>query len=299
MLRIPHPVTRRAFLRNGVLCLAASYGTQLLAADETARPVFSLGLVTDLHYGDKPEVGTRYYRETLGKLGEAVGKFNAERPAFVVELGDLIDQADSVEQEIGWLQAIEKVFAGIEAPRHYVFGNHCVGTLSKEEFQRHTGAGAVKTPHYSFDQGGFHFVILDACFRTDGVAYQRKNFDWTDANIPAAQLDWLRDDLAKVTGPVIIFAHQRLDDHGKHSLRNAGEVRGVLEASGKVLAVFQGHSHKNDYQQIGGIHYCTLVAMIEGSGPGSSGYAMLDCMPDRSLRLRGFRQQVSRPFARA
>lgn len=66
-----------------------------------------------------------------------------------------------------------------------------------------------------------------------------------------------------------------------------------------MLAVFQGHSHANDYQQIAGIHYCTLVAMIEGSGAENSGYAVLDVMPDSSLRLHGFRRQESRKLGTA
>jgi alkaline phosphatase len=266
----------------------------LLAAEAAVHPKFSIGLLTDLHYGDKPEHINRYCRETLGKLREAVDVFNAERPALVVELGDLIDQADSVEQEIGWLKQIEQVFAATVAPRHYVFGNHCVGTLTKSEFQAHTGA--AKTPHYAFTHEGITFIILDACFRSDGEPYQRKNFDWTDANIPASQLAWLRDELARAKGSVVVLAHQRLDEAGKHSVRNAAAVRAELAGSGKVLAVFQGHSHKNDYQQIAGIHYCTLVAMVEGSGPENSGYAFLDVMPDHSLRVRGYRQQADRAF---
>ena len=289
----PLPLSRRAFVRRSVLCLAASASAStLLAAEPSAKPKLRLGLVTDLHYGDKAALNTRFYRETSAKLREAVAKFNEERPAFVVELGDLIDQAESVEQEIGWLEQIERIFAETKAPRHYVFGNHCVGTLTKAEFRAHTGA--AQKSYYSFDEGGVHFVILDACFRSDGEPYQRKNFDWTDANIPAAQVAWLREDLAATRNPVIVFAHQRLDDAGKHSVKNAVAVRAELEASRKVLAVFQGHSHKNDYQQIAGIHYTTLVAMVEGSGLENSGYAFLDVMPDHSLRLHGFRQQTTR-----
>jgi alkaline phosphatase len=77
-------------------------------------------------------------------------------------------------------------------------------------------------------------------------------------------------------------------------VQNAPAVRSLLEKSGKVLAVFQGHSHKNDYQQIAGIHYTTLVAMVEGSGTDNNGYAMLEVMPDSSSRLQGFRNQAHR-----
>ena len=287
--------TRRAFLQHGVLCLGGSLAGPLLAADAAQKPALRLGLLTDLHYGDKAPAGTRFYRETLAKLEEAAGVFNAEEIAAAVCLGDLIDQAPAVEEEIAWLEKIEAVFARTKAPRHYVLGNHCVGTLTKAEFAAHTAAS--RTPHYAFDRAGFHFVVLDACFRSDGQDYGRKNFDWTDANIPAHELKWLRGDLAKTTLPTVVFAHQRLDEAGKHSVRNAAAVRAALEQSGKVLATFQGHSHQNDYQQIGGIHYCTLVAMVEGSGLENSGYTLLDVMPDHSLRLHGFRRQVDRELS--
>lgn len=291
----PHPIPRRAFLSGAALCLAGFSGRALLAQDSSVRPKLRVGLITDLHYGDKPATKTRFYRETMGKLGEAVTRLNEERPAIIVELGDLIDKATSVDEEIGWLKTIDAVYARAKAPRHYVLGNHCVATLTKAEFAAHTSASPA--PHYSFDQDGFHFVVLDACYTSGGVPYQRDNFDWKDANVPADELAWLREDLARSSNPTIVLAHQRLDEKGSHSVRNASSVRSVLEQSSKVLAVFQGHSHMNDYQQIRGIHYCTLVAMIEGSGAENNGYAVLDIMPDGSMRLHGFHKQQSREFA--
>lgn len=297
MMSSPPRFSRRAFLRNGALCLAGLHARSLLAASPEAKPACRIGLITDLHYADKLPTKSRFYRETYGKLEEAVAKLNAERPDFVVELGDLIDKAVSVEEEISWLKRIEAVFAETKAPRHYVLGNHCVATLTKTEFAEHTAA--ARTPHYSFDQAGFHFVILDACYTADGTPYQRDNFDWKDANVPPDESEWLREDLARAKHPVIVFAHQRLDEKGPHSVRNAPAVREILEHPSKVLAVFQGHSHANDYQQIAGIHYCTLVAMVEGSGADNSGYALLDVMPDSSLRLHGFRRQQSREIGAA
>lgn len=290
------PLHRRAFLRGGVLCLAGLGSRSLLAAEVEKKPVARLGLLTDLHYADKPATRTRFYRETLGKLQEAIDRFNTESLTAVVELGDFIDQAPSAGQELTWLKTIEARFATLRAPRHYVLGNHCVTTLTKEEFAAHTGAS--KSPHYSFDLGEVHCVILDACYRADGVAYGRNNFDWKDTAIPPAELEWLRADLATARKPTIVFAHQRLDEAPNHCLHNNAAVRSELERSGQVLAVFQGHSHKNDYQQIGGIHYCTLVAMIEGSGAENSGYSLLDILPDGSLRLHGFRRQLTRDFRR-
>lgn len=278
---------RRAFLRTGTLSLAASnVSAESLLAD-VGKPL-QVGLVTDLHYADKPAAGTRHYRETLDKLAEAAGRFEKDKPDFVVELGDLIDAASAVETELGYLKTINGVFSAISQERHYVLGNHCVDMLTKEEF---LGGVERKQSYYSFDRGGFHFVVLDACFRSDGQPYGRKNSHWTDANIPAAELDWLKTDLTATDKKVIMFAHQRLDVSNNHGVKNCFEVRKVLETSKKVLAVFQGHSHQNDYKEINEIHYVTLVAMVEGSGAENNGYSVMELRPDGAIRLSGFRKQ--------
>lgn len=289
-------LSRRAFLHRHTLALAGFSAGNLLAAEADAKPLLRVGMMTDLHYGDKEPTKTRFYREALAKLDEAVAAMNREKPVLVVELGDFIDQADSVELETEWLKTMESRFAQLSMPRHYVLGNHCVGTLTKKEFAAHTKASGG---HASFEENGVTFLILDSCFREDGTPYERKNFNWQDSNLPKAELAWLEDALSKASGPVIIFAHQRLDLDKAHAVRNAAEVRALLEKSGKVLAVFQGHSHKNDYQQIAGIHYTTLVAMIEGSGMENNGYSLLDVMSDGSLRLNGFRRQTNRTLNHA
>jgi len=280
--------TRRSFLKSGTLILATASATrETLFANERLADV-RVGLVTDLHYADKLPAGTRHYRETLNKLNEAAAQFEQDQPAFLVELGDLIDAADSVDTEQRYLKTVNREFSAICKNRHYVLGNHCVDTLTKEEF---LGTVEQQKSYYSFDIEAVHFVVLDACFRSDGVPYQRKNFKWTDGNIPPAELEWLAADLQATDKPVVVFAHQRLDVSNSHGVKNNAEVRRILEASGKVLAVFQGHSHQNDLKDIGGIHYCTLVAMVEGSGTDSNGYSLLNIQPDGTLRLTGFRKQ--------
>ena len=127
--------------------------------------------------------------------------------------------------------------------------------------------------------------------------YQRKNFEWTDPNIPTQELEWLQADLAASTKPAMVFAHQRLDAANHYAVKNAPAVRTILEQSGRVRAVFQGHSHKNDYREINGIHYTTLVAMVEGSSEADNGYSVLEIHQDQSLKLSGFRKQANRDFA--
>jgi predicted phosphodiesterase len=290
-------LSRRAFLRNGTLVLTAAalpgapFDPQhLLGDDDKEATPLRVALLTDLHYADKPAAGTRHYRQTLDKLAEAAGKFAEQRPDVLVELGDFIDAADSVEVERSYLRTVNRPFAAICKDRHYVLGNHCVDTLKKEEFLEQV---EQERSYYSFERGGVHFVVLDSCFRSDGEAYGRKNFHWTDANIPAAELEWLASDLQQSDRQVIVFAHQRLDVSNNHGVKNNAEVRRIFEASGRVRAVFQGHSHKNELKEIGGIPYCTLVAMVEGAGAENSGYSMMEIDSDFTIRVSGFRRQDS------
>lgn len=286
-------VGRRALLQNGTLLLAAASWQSLFQSSQVRaqeRPsALRVGLMTDLHYADKRPAGSRYYRETPDKLAEAAEQLSREKLAFVAELGDFIDAADSVKTELDYLERINRDFSAICPDRHYVLGNHCVHTLTKEEF---LGGVEQRNSYYSFDSGGFHFVILDACFRSDGAAYGRKNFEWTDPNVPAAELEWLRADLEQTNRKTLVFTHQRLDVGNHYAVKNAPQVRKVLERSGNVLAVFQGHSHQNDYREIGGIHYCTLVAMVEGTGPQKNGYAIMSVASDGGIRVEGFRRQA-------
>jgi alkaline phosphatase len=260
------------------------------AADSVSTPALRIGLLTDPHYADIPAKGKRHYRESLRKVSAAVERFNEAKADFAVELGDFIDEATTVEGEIAHLKTIEAEFAKFRGPRHYVLGNHCVWTLTKEQF--HANCAAKPAP-YSWDHAGFHFIVLDACFRKDDVAYGAKNFTWTDTEIPEPQRRWLAADLAATRLPTLVFVHQRLDIPGDYAVKSAPAVREILERSGRVLAVFQGHHHRNEHREIGGIHYCTLMAMVEGNGAEDSASGVLEVFRDGSLKLNGAFKQSS------
>lgn len=278
---------RRAFLKDGTLFLAGSALLPSLAAAED-KPKLRLGLATDLHYADKDSGGTRYYRETLAKFAEAAKRFDQEKPDFVVCLGDLIDTAASLDAEKGYLRRIVKEFSS--GKNHFVLGNHCVENLTKPEF---LGIVGQEKCYYSFDVNGYHFVVLDACFTSDGKPYGRKNFTWADAKIPAAELEWLQADLRQSPHKSIVFVHQCLDVIPPFGVTNGPAVRRILEESGKVLAVLQGHYHFGNYKEVGGLHYCTLQAVVEGSGPEHNAYAVLEILPGDAIRITGFRRQKS------
>ncbi|MCD6307368.1 MAG: metallophosphoesterase, partial [Candidatus Latescibacteria bacterium] len=254
-------VSRRGFLAAGAgAAFAACHndGNDVtMDAGLTKNPV-SFGLVADLHYAEKDAWNTRCYRDSGDKLRacvETLGRLGAD---FIVELGDFVDKADK-ETEYGYLATIDGIFSGFPGDRHYVLGNHDVATFSKTEFIR--GCGARKN-YYSFDFYGTHFIVLDANYRMDGVPYDAGNFDWTDTIVPDSEIRWLEYDLGESDCErAIVFIHQNLhDENDPHGVKNAPDVRAVLDKAGTVAAVFQGHMHSGGYTEVGGIPYVTLRA---------------------------------------
>lgn len=252
------------------------------------------GIVTDLHYADTEPRGRRNFRESATKLTECIDFMTRQTVAFLVELGDFKDEGvPAAEAEsLEYLKRIEAVFAGFNGPRYHVLGNHDLDCLSKEQFQsqtENTGISKDRT-FYSFEAHGVHFIVLDANFTADGTAYGHNNFDWTDTWIPPAELEWLQADLAQTGRPVLVFSHQLLDGDDDYCVKNAAEVRRILENHGHVRAVFQGHKHDGGYNRINGIHYYTLKAVVEGSGPGNNAYAIVAISEDHTITISGHRR---------
>ncbi len=250
----------------------------------------AIGVITDLHYAQREPEGRRHYRDALAKLRDSVETFNREGVAFCVELGDLIDEGATEQEELGYLQAAHVELARSKAPVHYVLGNHCVWTLTKPQFME--CVGAIRS-YYSFDCGGFHFVMLDGCCRADGVPYGGRNADWRDSEIPLEQREWLEADLQGSDLLAIVFVHQRLDVETEYAVHSAPEVRRILERSRKVRAVIQGHNHVSDYRFLNGIHYCTLLSAVEGEGLENNAYSILRLYPSGMVEVQGFGRQPS------
>lgn len=293
-------ITRREFLKgSGLVITGLSFGIPLVPANRIyPKAKLSFGIVTDAHYADEEPKGTRWYRESLAKMNECVTLMNDKKVDFLIELGDLKDQGEPTTEDttLKYLTAIEKVYRKFKGPRYHVLGNHDVDSISKIQFlDRVENTGIAKgLTYYSFDAKGFHFVVLDANFKSDGSDYDHGNFNWEDTNIPMWQIDWLKEDLLSTSKPVIIFVHQQLDVTGSTGVRNAVKIREVLQESKKVLAVFQGHHHAGHYSQIEGIHYYTLKALVEGSGEKNNSYAIVDVSIENSIVVTGYRRAESK-----
>jgi 3',5'-cyclic AMP phosphodiesterase CpdA len=211
-----------------------------------------MGVIADLHHGLEPRA--------MERLETFIGDVESREPDCILQLGDF---------NFGTRQSDEcmRLWRQYEGERHHVLGNHDMDFVTKEEIVEFW---AMPGPYYSFDAGGYHFVVLDRnVLRTpDGyIHYGRGNF-YVDpimrAHADPEQLEWLADDLSTTGLPTVIFSHQGLgmDDGDGQEAGARKSIETVLEGANrdgaKIIACFCGHHHLDRYARKQGIHYVWL-----------------------------------------
>ncbi|MFA5204660.1 MAG: metallophosphoesterase [Lentisphaeria bacterium] len=274
-----------------------------------AQPEVTFGVVADVQYADADPAGSRHYRAALPKLAASVQAFNAAKPDFVIQLGDLVDHGPA---NFGPPLA---AYAKLAMPRYQVIGNHDAAVAA--------GAGAdvaatfgLKRGYYDFAVNGWRFIVLNgnavSLAAPAGSPERRQAQAMLDrlqeAGAPNAmpwngacgepQLAWLRTTLAnaaKAREAVVVFCHFPVYPPNVHNLWDDGEVVGILEAGGGVAAFFSGHNHGGNYGEKRGIHYVTLHGLVET--PDTTAYARVALYPDR-LVVTGHGREPSRTLPR-
>jgi len=281
------PISRRDFL-GGASALSVVGCTTKGGGD--FRPVVRFGFITDCHYAAHIERNNFLkYPQGLRKVRAFAEAMNREGVDFVIEGGDFKDLGRTSAESVAYLDAVEAELARFDGPRYHVLGNHDHDNLSKQEFLAHvTNAGAAARPYYAFVRGGVKFIVLDACYRPDGVAYCRGNFHWKEALVPDEELAFLKAELDSADGPCVPVLHQQLDAEDETCIRNAEAVRQVLERSGKVRFVLQGHLHEGSFREINGIGYYSGKSSMIRDAPASNAFALIEIAADGRVRVNGF-----------
>lgn len=231
-----------------------------------------IGIITDIHHTNKPDTTSRKYSAALEKIENFV-KVMQGRADFVVELGDYVDTLVDDKDPVQNLDEIESIYERFDGPRYHVLGNHEFDNLTRDQLLyniENTDIPEGET-YYSFDQNGVHCIVLDADYTVEEphLPFDLQDPDdpfwnWTDAWIPQAELDWLTADLAASDLPTVVFTHQLLhrDNTEDHTIKNADVVRGIFEQDGQVVAVFSGHDHRGEIAFRNGIHYFVLEGNV-------------------------------------
>ena len=260
------------------------------------------GLATDSHYADRNPSGTRFYRNSLEKMGEFVNVMNDDSKVdFVIHLGDFKDEAPDKKEEdtLRFLEEIEGVYAEFSGPRYHCIGNHDVDSINKEQFLsiiENTGI-SKKRSFYSFDIKGFHFVVLDANYDRNGISHFYKDgADWEDTNITSEQIDWLKQDLEMSNSPTVIFCHHPLFEYysygHKYHVNNFKEIQEIVSSNQNTISVFQGHVHAEKFERIGEVHYVTQLGMVDYQGLNNNSFALIE-IGEGKIHINGYKRTSS------
>lgn len=254
--------------------------------------VLRFGYGADLHYADTSTTNDAF-RQGDQRLMRAIDVWNEADVEFAMMAGDYVDGDHGAAPQAVFddMAVVEELFEQLDAERHYALGNHDLDVLTKAQFAAHT---AMDETYYSFDAGGFHFVVVDPNYTAfdDGADYASGDFSHLDIWLNPTQLEWLADDLRSTSLPTIVFTHQRLARQGGDFAENAADVRRVFAEYGDVRAVFSSHAHENENTAVDGIHYFCMAAMVEGSVSETS-FAVVRLYEDNYVYVEGFGGQDS------
>lgn len=292
-------ISRRVFLKRSLVASLGVYTLPTLLKAESQEPLLRFGLVTDSHYADREPGGVRFFRQSLLKMQESIQLFNQEKVDFVIHLGDFKDQDKNKKPEdtLRFLKELEAVYAQFKGPRYHCIGNHDVDSITKTQFLENTkNTGIPNTQsYYAFRHKDFQFIVLDANYHKDGRDhYYLEGANWQETHIPKDQLDWLSNTLESSDKPCIVFCHHPLYEYTHkgniYHVGNYQQVQKILQASGKVQAVFQGHTHADNHQELAGIHYTTMLAMVDYEGLDNNAYAIVELYPRERIEIVGYRR---------
>ena len=223
-----------------------------------------IGLFTDSHYcRDEVRCRTRRPILSLQKIRQALEYFQSAGVDMCICLGDLTDSSDTKEESKACLQEIMDLVHSCSFPFCCVPGNHDYVDFTGEVFYEMTDSSA---PPYSITTPTHQLIVLDANYRGDYRRFDVAGVEWTDSNLPPEQVSFLQKALEQAEKPCLVLIHENLDEHvpKDHIVHGADRIRGILEKSGKVAMVIQGHYHAGGEHEIQGIRYATLPAMCEG-----------------------------------
>ena len=242
---------RRNFLFKSIVagtCLSSLNNLDVYASERKGitkkKAIIRFGMLADIHQDIIPDGEDR--------LSKFIASMKNQNPDFIIQLGDFC-------QPKGENKSFFNIWNQFEGPKYHVIGNH--DTDGGYSFDQVLKFWQAKKAYYSFDHGGYHFLILNA-----NEEKIMSNYSGPTGIISDAQRDWIEEDLAKTNLPVIVFCHQGMDnDVG--GVYQGTLIRVIFERANakvnfkKVRLVFSGHHHQDYCNMINNIHYVQINSM--------------------------------------
>jgi 3',5'-cyclic AMP phosphodiesterase CpdA len=190
-------VKRETFLKTSAALVGSSFFPAWSLAENDKRKSLRFAHITDIHIkpGEIPETGMARALQHIHQLHPKVD--------FIINGGDSIMdalEADKEKTEVQWALFHRILQKENNLPIYHCIGNHDVwGWFIKEnkpDAERFYGkvwaveALKMKNRFYSFNQGKWHFVVLDSTQLNPAGGYI--------AYLDPEQLAWLKNELATI-----------------------------------------------------------------------------------------------------
>lgn len=304
-------MNRKEWLRNMGLSGAAlvTVGTGNLVQTSTsihkknARRVLRIAHITDQHVepGNDSE---KWMRTCLQQIHEM-----EDQPDIIFNGGDTIN--DALGQEEQKVKDQWKLWSKIESeevslPIVHCIGNHDVWGISEARNDPRYGkewatdALGLENRYYSYEQAGWHFIVLDS-------THPKDDGGWYTAKLDEEQFAWLQAELKRNNGqkPIMVLSHIPIvcaaayfdgdnEESGDWQVPGAWmhiDARRIVELFyeyGNVKLCVSGHIHLLDkvvYNEVA--YYCN--GAISGRWWGGNyhqtppGFAMINLYEDGSF----------------
>jgi len=200
----------------------------LSAVKKLNKPV-KLGLIADLHH-DVMHDGAK-------RLNSFISSMEKESPDALIQMGDFAYPNEKNK-------IVTETFQTAHQTSLHVLGNHDID--DGHSFEQVVKLWGMKGRYYTQNINGLNVIVLD------GNEKKPNHKGGYPSYIGKQQLEWLREQLKKLDGPIIILSHQGLA--GPWSIDNAKEVQKILKShQDKIIMALNGHNHIDHIMKIGSI----------------------------------------------
>lgn len=263
-----------------------------------------IGLIADPQYADKADGKTRFYRNSLEKLDDAVQRFNSGSLDMTIVLGDMVDEGPKDAKPI--IDRLKK----LTMPFYLILGNHDYPKEYKANVFKKFGMPAE---YYAIDKGNWIFLFLNtnelSSYATkQGSALSKEYLALTthtanlgrthlkpwNGGVSNRQMAWIITQLnraAKQSKPVLVFTHHPLYPEIGYEALNNRELLELFTKHKVVKAVISGHNHAGNFMLYQDLPCITLEGMIETED--QNAFGQMELFSDKII-IQGSGRMTSR-----
>ena len=204
---------------------------------------------TDTHHSPtRLPYQDRHPIDAIDKINKMIDETKFIDLDFMVEIGDLCDSNTNVDL----ITILDVIKTHPVKEKLYVTGNHDYGLKSDWLTATNLPRG-----YYSKIINGFKIIVLDMFDDGNGEGNQPSRY-----GMDAPQIEWLHGQMNSGDEKILIFSHLKESDIVGFNLTTF--LNGYRD---KVIGVFSGHKHLEDFQLISGVNHYNLDALTDGAYP--------------------------------